>query len=184
MLTVIKLGGSLLKTGVLPTCLDAVINYPGQILLAPGGGVFADQVRDSQKQWRFDDLTAHRMAILAMQQMALLFNALKPEFGLLDDLAEIAIMPRITIWSPDLKELDRSDIAASWDITSDSLSAWLAKQIEADELLLVKSCAVAENTELAELQRLGIVDAGFLNFVNSAGCKTTVVNQAQFLTMS
>lgn len=184
MLTVIKLGGSLLKTGVLSACLDAVVNYPGQILLAPGGGVFADQVRESQKLWRFDDLTAHRMAILAMQQMALLFAALKPEFGLLDDLAEIANMPRIAIWSPDFKELDKSDIAASWDITSDSLAAWLAERIKADELLLVKSCVVAENTELAELQRLGIVDTGFLDFVNSAGCKTTIVNQAHFLAMS
>jgi len=184
MLTVIKLGGSLLKAGFLPACLDAVKHYPGQILLAPGGGEFADQVRESQKQWRFDDLTAHRMAILAMQQMALLFNALKSEFGLLDDLADLIHMPRIAIWMPDFKILNQSDIPASWDISSDSLAAWLAGQIRADELLVVKSCDVAEDAKLDDLQQQGIIDAGFLDFVNSAGCKTTVVNQARFLAMS
>ncbi len=183
MITVIKLGGSLLSAGVLPACLDAVDRYAGQILLVPGGGLFADLVRDSQMQWRFDDLTAHRMAILAMRQMALLCMDIKPGLVLMDDPAELNRMPRIALWAPDFKTLEDTGIAASWGITSDSLAAWLAGQVKADALLLVKSCTIADNAELADLQRLGIVDAGFPDFVQQAGFKTTVVNQAQFLAM-
>ncbi len=184
MLRVIKLGGSLLKAGFLPACLDAVTRYSGQILLVPGGGVFADQVRASQQQWHFDDTTAHRMAILAMQQMALLISAFRPEFALLDDLTAIKKMPRIAIWSPNLTELDRSDVGASWDITSDSLAAWLAGQLKADELIVVKSCLVDETLEWAELQQQNIVDAGFLGFAQSINCKITIINQARFMATS
>lgn len=184
MLTVIKLGGSLLEGGVLPACLNAATGYAGQILLVPGGGVFADQVRASQQQWHFDDATAHRMAILAMQQMALLISAFQPEFALLDDLTAIKKMPRIAIWYPNLKELDQSDIAASWDITSDSLAAWLAGQLKADELIVVKSCVVDEALEWAELQQQGILDAGFLRFAQSSDCKVQIINQARFIATS
>jgi aspartokinase-like uncharacterized kinase len=184
MLSVIKLGGSLLKAGYLPACLDAVTRHSGQILLVPGGGVFADQVRVSQQQWHFDDTTAHRMAILAMQQMALLIRAFKPEWGLLEDLTALKHMPRIAVWSPNLTELDRSDVGASWDITSDSLAAWLAGQVKANNLILVKSCQVNEDLEYTELQQQGVVDAGFLGFAQSIDCNITIINQARFMTLS
>ena len=52
------------------------------MVIVPGGGAFADQVRLAQQHWQFDDKTAHSMAILAMQQMALLFKGLKGDFPL------------------------------------------------------------------------------------------------------
>ncbi|HEY8219198.1 MAG TPA: uridylate kinase, partial [Methylobacter sp.] len=81
-LTVIKLGGSLSRTDALVNCLDAVEqNYQGRaVVIVPGGGAFADQVRLAQQHWQFDDNTAHHMALLAMQQMALMFKGLKPGF--------------------------------------------------------------------------------------------------------
>ena len=184
MLRVIKLGGSLLKTGALPACLDAVPAYAGQILLVPGGGVFADQVRACQQQWHFDDHTAHRMAILAMQQMALLIKAFHPEWGLLDDLTMIKTMPRIAIWSPNLKQLEQSDLAASWDISSDSLAAWLTKQVKACELWLVKSCSVPEDFTWTDLQQQGVIDAGFPGMAQSMDCKVSIINQARFIALS
>ncbi|QPK64138.1 uridylate kinase [Methylomonas sp. LL1] len=181
MITVIKLGGSLLEASVLPACLDAVERYPGKILIVPGGGVFAEQVRIAQKRWGFDDLAAHRMAILAMRQMALLFNSLKPQFGLFDSVAKSACLENTGIWSPSLPDLERAGIAASWDITSDSLAAWLADQVEADRLILVKSAAVAENSTWAELQAQGILDKGFVEFAAHARFNILVINKDRFL---
>ena len=69
---VVKLGGSLSQSDALVKCLNSVEqNYQGRaVVIVPGGGAFADQVRLTQQRWQFDDKTAHRMAILAMQQMA------------------------------------------------------------------------------------------------------------------
>lgn len=181
MITVVKLGGSLLKAAALPACLDAVERYSGTILIVPGGGAFADQVRTAQLEWGFDDVTAHRMAILAMQQMALLFNGLKPDFALFHGVSRLGDLPKVAIWSPDPDELDVAGIAASWDVTSDSLAAWLAGQVRADELVLVKSCSLSGDTALSQLQQQGIVDAGFVDFAERAGCKITVINQQRFL---
>lgn len=184
MITVIKLGGSLLSASALPACLDTVERYPGNILLVPGGGVFADQVRLAQRQWGFDDVAAHRMAILAMGQMALLFNSLKPDFALFDSVLKIISLPKVAVWSPDIDELDEAGIVPSWDITSDSLAAWLAGRVKADALLLVKSCSVDEGAALTDLQQGGVIDVGFVSFVAGAGYKTRVINKDRFLSIS
>lgn len=181
MITVIKLGGSLLNAKVLPECLDAVAGCSGNVLIVPGGGVFADQVRAAQQRWGFSDAVAHGMAILAMQQMALLINSLKPEFKLLRSISNLAVLPKVVVWAPDSDELDMAGIPASWDITSDSLAAWLAGQVGAHELVLVKSCTVPESADLAELQRQGVIDAGFLKFAKLSVYNINVVNYEVFL---
>lgn len=181
MISVIKLGGSLLNAKVLPVCLDAVERYSGNVLLVPGGGVFADQVRAAQKRWGFGDAAAHGMAILAMQQMALLINSLKPGFKLVRSISNLAVLPKVAIWAPNPDELDMAGIPASWDVTSDSLAAWLAGQVGAHELVLVKSCAVPESAVLSELQRQGVIDAGFLDFAKPSAYNINVVNHEVFL---
>jgi aspartokinase-like uncharacterized kinase len=183
MTTVIKLGGSLLAVDALPACLDAVVRQQGNIVLVPGGGGFADQVREMQRQYGFNDVAAHRMALLAMQQMAVLFNSIRPDFRLLDSVAKLKTATGITIWLPQVAELDAAGVASSWDITSDSLAAWLAGQLRADELLLVKSATIAETASLADLQQQQIVDAAFLEFAEKYSGRIKVLNKADFKSM-
>ncbi|MGZ5050896.1 MAG: amino acid kinase family protein [Methylobacter sp.] len=179
--TVIKLGGSLSRSDTLLACLDAVAkNYRDRAaVIVPGGGAFADQVRLAQQHWHFDDVTAHRMAILAMRQMALMLKGLKPEFAIAENVAEVQdrLNQRQTvIWSPDIAELDRAGIEASWDITSDSLAAWLAKTISAVELILVKSAVIDHNLGLQELAEREIVDPAFCGFAEQAQFKLRIIN--------
>lgn len=181
MTKVIKLGGSLLSARVLPACLNELAEISGKLLIVPGGGIFADQVRTAQLQFGFDDVAAHRMAILAMQQMAWLFHGLRPDFSVFGTVAAAEDCVTAAIWSPCLQELEQAGIAAGWDITSDSLAAWLAGQVAADELLLVKSCPIDPEWTLAHLQQQGIIDAGFVEFAGRAGFKTTVINKDRFL---
>ncbi len=113
-----------------------------QMVIVPGGGVFADQVRQSQQMLHFDDLTAHHMAILAMEQYGLMLAGLQPGLGVARTEGEIrsALNGNHTvIWLPSAMLLDNASIEASWDMTSDSIALWLAILLDVDHFLLVKS---------------------------------------------
>jgi hypothetical protein len=51
-------------------------------------------------------------------------------------------------------------LPASWDVTSDSIAAWTARQWEADRIILAKSCDAPE-TNLSALCQLGMIDRAF-----------------------
>ncbi len=178
---IIKLGGSLSRSDALINRLNAVEkNYQGRaVVIVPGGGAFADQVRQAQQYWQFDDTTAHHMAILAMQQMALLFKGLKPDFVIchtVEALQGHITEKEIVIWSPDITELDNAGIPASWDISSDSLAAWLANTLSAAELILIKSAAIDASLSLHQLAEQQIVDKAFCDFIAQVDFKTRIIN--------
>jgi aspartokinase-like uncharacterized kinase len=182
---IVKLGGSLSQSDVLINCLDRieVIFVHKSVVIVPGGGAFADQVRLAQQRWQFDDITAHRMAILAMQQIALLIQGLKSHFTIAHSLSEIQkqlLKHRVVIWSPNIIELDNAAIPASWDISSDSLAAWLANKLSAKELILVKSALIDNRLNLKQLAELDIIDQGFCSFVEQATFNVKIINQQDF----
>jgi len=179
---VIKLGGSLCSSGQLPTCLAQAAGMAG-VVLVPGGGAFANQVRMAQHDWRFSDDIAHGMALLAMQQMALLCKGLDGSLvvaGSLGQVKQALAKGCRVIWSPQRDELDGAGVPASWDVSSDSLAAWLAKALSADELVLVKAAAVGAGVKLSQLAEEGIIDPAFCAMVKDAGFKTTVITAAEF----
>lgn len=166
-------------------CLKQCLNIIEQkakekVVIVPGGGVFADQVRLAQQQWQFDDDCAHQMAILAMQQMALLLKAVKPGFELLNKVSAITKSTGIIIWSPDVTELNASAVPATWDISSDSLAAWLANQLQTEELILVKSAELAETQSIKQMQTQGVLDNAFAGYVKHALYKITLLNKYSF----
>ena len=119
------------------------------------------------------------MALLAMQQMALMFKGLKPGFAIAHTIAAIQeqlSQQKTVIWSPDIIELDNAGIEASWDITSDSLAAWLAKTLSATELILIKSAVIDDSLTLDQLAEQDIIDKAFCDFVAQATFKTRIVN--------
>ena len=136
------------------------------LVIVPGGGPFADQVRDAQKRMGFSDTAAHAMAILAMDQFGHVILDRHERLAPARSLEEIeqrvgrpgkslsGCRPRWPFSAP--------DIPASWDITSDSLAAWLAGKLGADALLLIKQTgAFSDHDDVAGLTARGIVDAGF-----------------------
>lgn len=172
---VVKLGGSLASDPVqLQRWLEILAtDGPGRVVIAPGGGPYADLVRESQARLGLPDATAHRMAILAMEQFALTLTALVP--GLtpaesMDMIGHILRRGGVAVWLPAAMTIGNPEIPESWDVTSDSLAAWLARRLQAGRLVLVKSCAVpAGDIAPEELRRLEIVDAAFPAFVEGAG---------------
>ncbi|MGA0593698.1 uridylate kinase [Enterovirga sp. CN4-39] len=171
---VVKIGGSVAKErSRLRTLLHELADRaPGEIVVVPGGGVFADAVRDAQRRLGFNDSVAHRLALDAMGSMAQAFKALEPRLRQTDDVAGIRRAWRssaIPLWHPAALREGHPEIPESWDVTSDSLAVWLATQLGAERCVLVKSSiAVPEGTPAA-WSRAGLVDAAFPQFAARFG---------------
>ncbi len=140
---VIKLGGSLSNSKTLIKWLDILSRYgKGRVVVVPGGGEFADQVRQAQHRWQFSDDIAHRMALLAMQQYGLMLSGLNSGFecaATIEDLSRILTSARVAIWLPQSDLLENAGISPNWNVTSDSLAVWLAHEMRAAQLVIVKS---------------------------------------------
>jgi aspartokinase-like uncharacterized kinase len=179
---IIKLGGSLESAKTLLHCLNRIEQqYRNQkVVIVTGGGAFAEQVRITQQHWGFNDECAHAMALLAMQQMAWLVKGLKADIELAHSVRAIQqSQSNIVVWSPDIDELNNAGIPATWDITSDSLAAWLADTLSADELLMIKSAAIDNTLSLAQLAERGIIDKAFCDSVTNSRFTVRVMNQQQ-----
>jgi len=143
---IIKLGGSLIGSPALNHWLDAIAiaGLTHRVVIVPGGGVFADSVRTTQKILGFDDSAAHDMAIQGMRQFGTALAALSRRPGApgLTPLAGIETAQRdsgIWIWDPCDPRLAGGGLPRDWRVTSDSLSLWLCSELECSRLLLVKS---------------------------------------------
>ncbi len=141
---VVKIGGSLWRSPLLARWIAALRVFPGPLTIVPGGGPFADAVRAAQPTMGFSDRAAHKMAVLAMEQYGL---ALVDKFAGLESAATpegagaVHASGSIAVWRPSAMASDLR-VAASWDVTSDSLSAIHAHDSGAARLLLIKSVDV------------------------------------------
>jgi len=145
--------------------------------------VFADQVRHVQQHYSLSDRAAHGMAILAMQQTGWLLNDLQPSFICLSDISQIDTTIQSyskIIWQPDIAQLDVANIPANWQITSDSLAAWLANQIQASELILVKSVVIQDSLTIEQMQQRDWLDPNFNQFIQISDYKLTIINKHCF----
>lgn len=167
---IVKLGGSLHDAPALRQRLAELATVPGPPrILVPGGGPFADAVRETQPRLGFDDLAAHRMAILAMQQYGLALQSLEPRLTLAQTEAELRAA-QACAWLPWVMVGMAAEIEPSWAVTSDSLAAWLATRLGAEMLILVKSTPLPAGEETAaELARAGLVDPSFPAYARHFG---------------
>ena len=159
---VVKLGGSLIESPHLSTWLTYLATSRGRAILVAGGGPFADAVRTAQRQRPFTDNAAHLMAILAMEQFALMLAAIEPGLRPAASRAAIETSCRegvTPVWLPSRMTTSAPDIPESWDVTSDSLAVWLARKLGVGRVLLVKSAALpAGGASAIALAEAGIVD--------------------------
>jgi len=171
--TVIKLGGSFAFSACLRDWIAAIAGCAGRIVVVPGGGPFADQVRAAQSQMGFDDRAAHRMALLAMEQYGCAIKSLHDALLLANSVESIRrglADDQVPVWLPTQMALGAVDIRQSWDVTSDSLAAWIAGKIGAERLLLVKHVELAQGTVRAvDLARRNIIDKAFANVLAASG---------------
>ncbi len=159
---VVKLGGSLQHSPQLPPWLALLARQgAGRVVVVPGGGRFTDMGREAQAHWRFDDLHAHNLAVLGMAQLGEMFHALEPALARGRSVAElrgVLAAGGVPVWLPlDLLSETPGELT-TWDTAGDCCAVWLARQLQARTLWLVKTCEVPPGLDLQTLCDRGIVD--------------------------
>ena len=140
---VIKVGGSLSET---PEALKAlgtklclfVKHY--RIMVVPGGGKFADIVRDLDVKFALSAALAHQMAILSMDQYGLLLSQVIPDCyscDSLDDAQRISNEGKLPVFLPSKLLSHEDPFQPSWNVTSDSIAAYIALKVGASKTILV-----------------------------------------------
>jgi aspartokinase-like uncharacterized kinase len=140
---VVKVGGSLLvHPDLFQTALGiiATASRDCRLVVVPGGGPFADAVRTIDRRFRINDDAAHWMAVSAMDQYG---------YFIADRLGgAIVIGPReitraltanqVPVLAPSAWLHEADPLPHAWTVTSDSIAAWVAGQLDARRLVLVK----------------------------------------------
>jgi aspartokinase-like uncharacterized kinase len=169
-LTVVKLGGSFAHSPVLRSILGTIEAAPCLLVVVPGGGPFADAVRSAQPGMAYGDDAAHRMALLAMAQFAEALGGLGARLIPASSLAGIRAAltaGAVPVWSPWPLADGLEALPASWDLTSDSLAAWLAGKLRAERLVMIKHAAAP--VTLQQAAETGIVDPLFPQYAGRSG---------------
>jgi len=115
---VVKIGGSLLPS--MPKVMHVFMDY--EVLLVPGGGVFADAVRKVYGRYQVSEEAIHDMAVLATHQYGLFLSDISgiPTITSLEDFKERAIILPMNI-------VANSDLKPSWNVTSDTIACYIAR---------------------------------------------------------
>lgn len=176
---IVKLGGSLYDSAQLPSWLDAIAGAgAGKVVVVPGGGPWADAVRSAQLREGFDERTAHCRALRAMERHAGVLAGMRRAFIPAHSTVAMQAILRnrgIALWMPYAMVVAQATIPASWDVSSDSLAAWLAQHLDAAGLMLVKSVPIERpQPAIEELMRRGWVDRAFGRFASNARFPVTV----------
>ena len=143
-----KVGGGVLAD---VAGFDAVLATLGEVarscrlVIVPGGGPFADAVRAVDRQLGLSATTAHWMAIAAMDQYAQVIAERLDGTLLIEDPRDIGTAVaggRVPVLRPSRWLREADPLPHSWDVTSDSIAAWIAGQLGARQLILVKPAGV------------------------------------------
>ncbi|OFV68060.1 MAG: kinase, aspartokinase/uridylate kinase [Candidatus Syntrophoarchaeum caldarius] len=180
---VIKVGGSLIdESNDLLECLkDIVLKKDLNIVIVPGGGVFADQVRRYTSN--ISDDASHLMAILAMDQYGIYLGD-TGGIRLIDRFEDLGRSNNISILL--LSQIMRAHdpLPHTWDVTSDTIAAWVAKELGAKFLKLTdvdgvfhdgNLLLVVSARKLRELE-LSCTDRALPDFLIKHGMDCTVLN--------
>lgn len=140
---VVKIGGGLLAETDRLDLVLAELRAHGvaPFVIVPGGGPFADVVRDIDRRLSLTDSAGHWMAVLAMNQYAELIVARLEGSTLVStaaDIGEAIREGRVPVLAPYQWLRQADPLPHSWDVTSDSIAAWLARALGARRLVLVK----------------------------------------------
>jgi 5-(aminomethyl)-3-furanmethanol phosphate kinase len=143
-INVIKVGGGLIA---IPGALDRVCQEVSaasarhSIIVVPGGGPFADAVRAFDRAFPLSPAAAHWMALLAMDQYAhvlvdrirgaVLVDEPGSLLGCLNAGTVAVLAPSRWLRSADV-------LPRTWEVTSDSIAAFVAGAMDAARLILVK----------------------------------------------
>ncbi len=141
---VIKVGGSLATDPAVlkALCLELsrVAALGCRVVVVPGGGEFADVVRAVDMRFGLGSSVSHRMAVLGMDQFGLLLSGLIPGCRVASSLGVVCGLAgsgRAVVLLPSRLVFRARSLVSSWDVTSDSIAAYVAGRLGVSKLVLV-----------------------------------------------
>jgi aspartokinase-like uncharacterized kinase len=166
---VVKLGGSLMDR--LPVLIPLLTGQKRPLLIVPGGGRFAQIVRDCG----LTGDAGHWMAIAAMEEFGWYISS----FGMC--VTDALVHPENTrILLPYGIMRDADPLPHRWDVTSDTIAAWVAYRLGLPLVVLKSVDGITSGGEL--LPRIAApvpsdeVDPCFIPFVLSHDVPAVIVN--------
>jgi aspartokinase-like uncharacterized kinase len=167
---VVKIGGSL--SNRVPDLVPVLRASGRSLFIVPGGGMFAEEVRKLQ----LDDESAHWMAIAAMD----LYGGFIASQGMITTDLLQPQPDRQVVLLPYCSMKRHDPLPHSWDVTSDSIAAWVADILGLDLLLLKSVDGILDNGNLrAQVNspvKTEVVDPFFVPFVLEKKIKTIIIN--------
>jgi aspartokinase-like uncharacterized kinase len=142
-LAVVKIGGSL---ALHPEKLRALcaklseVSKKHNVVVVPGGGEFADAVRNLDRRFNLSCAASHRMAILGMDQYGFLLSDLLPQsivLNRLENMQMILEVGKLPVFLPSNFLLSEDPLEKTWDVTSDSIAVYFAGKLHATKAVLV-----------------------------------------------
>ena len=143
MVEVIKVGGSLSEDSASLTTLCQELGALAKsyrMLVVPGGGKFADVVREFYHNFVLSDTVVHKMAILSMDQFGLFLSSITPNSQItyvLEEARSLSSAGILPIILPSRLMFQKDPLEHSWNVTSDSIAAYIAGLLLAKKLILV-----------------------------------------------
>ncbi|MGD0644811.1 MAG: hypothetical protein ABSA75_07890 [Candidatus Bathyarchaeia archaeon] len=140
---VVKIGGSLASYPEKLRTLCAKLNEVSKkhkLIVVPGGGEFADTVRNIDKRFTLSNRASHRMAILGMDQYGFLLSDILPRSCVvkqLEHVQKVLDSGKLPVFLPSNLLLSEDPLENSWDVTSDSIATYIAGQLHASKVVLI-----------------------------------------------
>ena len=180
----IKIGGSLYDSPYLVEWLNVIDQYSStKIVIIPGGGPFANQVRRADEKYHLSPIHSHNMAVMAMQQYGTILASLCPNMkpaNALNKIHEVWGNSKVAIWEPYRMVSEECELDKTWDVTSDSLSVWLSSKLNLKKLLLIKSSDyVLEEKNITVLSNKNCIDSNFQTLANDAKICAHVLHKTE-----
>jgi aspartokinase-like uncharacterized kinase len=169
-LAIIKVGGSLFDLEGLGPKLTEWLSRLSfrKIILVPGGGRFANVVRRLDEVHKLGESISHRLALASMSLSAQFLGSIVRPCLVVKNLNECTQAWRtghLPILDPfDLVVCgspDEEALPATWDVTSDSVAAWITRLVGARILILLKSTSYAQGLGWQGAADRGLVDPVF-----------------------
>ncbi len=136
----IKVGGSLCEPRLLSRLAAAIRELAGtcSVTIIPGGGPFANLVRDWDRRLHLSDSASHWMAVAAMNQYGLLLESQGMGMAVDDPAMLSSPSQGARVFLPYRFLMDTDPLPHTWSVTSDSIAAYMASFFKVDRLVLLK----------------------------------------------
>ena len=133
---VVKLGGSLFPEDAIEFC-SALVGKNAIVIC--GGGDLANKLREYDADIKFSDTAAHKTAILCMDILGMLVadkvDGAEAVYSM-EDAKKVAADGRLPILLPSRLFEYLDPLEHSWDVTSDSISVYIARLLKSKILIV------------------------------------------------